>query len=251
MKKITLCADDYGYSPSISAAIRCLIQQHRLSCTSAMVLTAYWKEEGEKLLSEVGSPCVGLHFDLITGGRSLRSWMLRSALGGIDQQQISDALKYQLDAFVAVMGELPSYVDSHQHVHAFPHVRDAFLQTLSEYQSEHRIAVRDVQQLVSEGDTSLKSKVIKAFSKGFNPLKYGIPSNPQFAGVYSFAEKANFPQLMQKWLEIAEPDTLIMVHPGQGEAEPGDEIHHARLSEFAFLSSEEFGELLEVNGVIL
>ena len=37
MRRIILCADDYGISPAVSAAIRDLIMRGRLNATSVMV----------------------------------------------------------------------------------------------------------------------------------------------------------------------------------------------------------------------
>ena len=42
---MVLCADDYGLTPGISAGIRELLSMGRVSATSCLVLSPFWKAE--------------------------------------------------------------------------------------------------------------------------------------------------------------------------------------------------------------
>ena len=44
-----LCADDYGLTPGVSAGIRELLQDERLTATSCIVASPHWPAEGAKL----------------------------------------------------------------------------------------------------------------------------------------------------------------------------------------------------------
>lgn len=251
MKQISICADDYGYSAGMSEAIRILIQNKRISATSAMTSLAIWPEEGVKLKELIGEAQLGLHFDLTSSIAPLSQWLMKSALRRIDTGFVRDELRRQLDQFTAVMGILPEHFDSHQHVHTFPQIREVVTQVLGEYYPEKNVPVRSLQDCMPAPDSAFKAWMIKQFSKGFHPENLRFPHNPSFGGIYSFSIEKPFAEHLDEWLDIAPNNTLLMVHPGIGDAIDGDEIHEARSHEFEYLNSSAFAEKLESLGIEL
>src|SRR5579871_1827649 len=86
MKRIWLCADDYGISPGVNRAIRDLIERGRLNATSVMVVTAAIGRDEVASLQEVAanSPrcALGLHVTLTAPFRPL-SMHFRPLDGGM------------------------------------------------------------------------------------------------------------------------------------------------------------------------
>src|SRR5258708_18922273 len=68
VRKLWLCADDYGISPTVNRAIRDLIGRGRINATSVMVTTPSFSAAEAQALSDVAGPgrrpAVGLHFTL-------------------------------------------------------------------------------------------------------------------------------------------------------------------------------------------
>src|ERR1700691_2971444 len=64
--RIWLCADDYGISPAVSAAIRDLIARRRLNATSVMVgAPSFSPAEADALREAAGThAAIGLHVTL-------------------------------------------------------------------------------------------------------------------------------------------------------------------------------------------
>jgi chitin disaccharide deacetylase len=86
MKKITLCADDYGQNQSISQAIIALFEKNRLSATSCLTSSLFWPEHAKWLQPFANQVDIGLHFNL-TEGKPLSHDML-SAHGFLPLSQL-------------------------------------------------------------------------------------------------------------------------------------------------------------------
>src|SRR5438445_12446121 len=116
MKKITLCADDYGQNQSISQAIIALLGKNRLTATSCMTTALTWPEHAKWLHPLVQQADIGLHFNL-TEGTPLSSNLMNSHgflplspllfkayWRALNRVAIESELHAQLDAFEAAMG---------------------------------------------------------------------------------------------------------------------------------------------------
>ncbi len=69
LRRIWLCADDYGISPAVNAAIRELIARARLNATSAMVVAESCSASEAAALAAATAPAgsraaIGLHVTL-------------------------------------------------------------------------------------------------------------------------------------------------------------------------------------------
>src|SRR5712671_5425166 len=131
LRRIWLCADDYGLSPGVNRAIRDLIERGRLNATSAMVVgAAIGRDEVSLLQAAVAnSPrcAIGLHVTLTAPFRPLTMHFQP-----LDPEIIHAELMVQFAAFNELFGRAPDFVDGHQHAQLFPVVRDAFLSAVKE-----------------------------------------------------------------------------------------------------------------------
>src|SRR3982751_3392080 len=146
LRRIWLCADDYGLAEGVNRAIRDLIERGRLNATSVMVVGSAIGRDEVTALQEVAaksSRCaIGLHatltapfrpltmhFKPVDGGmfltfpKLLRAGLLRK----LDPEIVRAELMVQLAAFKELFGRAPDFVDGHQHAQLFPQVRDGFL----------------------------------------------------------------------------------------------------------------------------
>ena len=255
IKRIQICADDYGFDAAVSQAVREGIDSGRLSATSCMVLSPAWPREAAALRERAGMADFGLHFDVnefadVAPGRSLSGWIAAAYLGRIDAALARTWVARQLDAFEAVMKCPPNYLDGHQHVHQLPVLRSAVLGELGTRYGQ-RCALRSTRSRVWRGP---KAAVIGALgSAALRSQAQGIPMNTDFAGVYDFGPDANFSALVADWLAGLPDGGLLMTHPGCAaatETRP-DPIRTARVKERAFWLSAEAGELMARLGVQL
>src|SRR5271170_421094 len=72
-RHIVICADDYGISPAVNAAIRDLIVRERINATSVIVAApSFSRAEAQALLAAAGSrAAIGLHVTLTAPFRPL------------------------------------------------------------------------------------------------------------------------------------------------------------------------------------
>ena len=255
MKRIILCADDFGMHPDVSDAIITLAEHNRLSATSCLVTSPYWLQDQKKLKPLNSLIDTGLHLNFTEGdGLSghyqnglpgLKQMLWRSHCRLLPKQQIEDEIRAQLDHFCDSFNAAPAFIDGHQHVHHLPGVREALLKILTERKLNH-IWLRSVTPMVNQAPL-LKSKIIEysgaiKFKQQLN--HFGFRYNPAFAGVYSLSESESFSGLMAYWLERLPDSGLIMCHPSQPSTA---KIEHlpARTKELKFLMSTEFSELLD------
>ena len=274
MKRIWLCADDYGISPGVNRAIRDLIENGRLNATSAMVVgPAIGRDEVNalKAAAETNPRCaVGLHVTLtapfrpltmhfrpIEGGLFLpHTKLLRRGLTGrFDSELIHTEVTVQLTAFVDLFGRPPDFVDGHQHVQLYPGVRAAFLAAVKTGAPEAwiRQCGRDrpwVQRLDSP-----KALVLDALSAQFRKraTRANLSFNPAFAGAYDFSKAADFGALMRQFLQGMPEAGVVMCHPGfvDDVLISLDPLTVQREREYEFLRGEQFLPLLAANEVTL
>jgi predicted glycoside hydrolase/deacetylase ChbG (UPF0249 family) len=154
----------------------------------------------------------------------------------------------QLDAFTKHFGQLPDYIDGHQHVQQFPVVRDALLEVYDEYFPNKEAYIRLSSNPYAKAATQSRRcpKMIVIALTGTSALrkqliKRGIPHNKSFSGVYDFNPEADYGKLFQVFLSEVENKGLIMCHPCKAaEENQNDPIALARMNEFNYLASEQF-----------
>ncbi len=270
-RRLSLCADDFGQSAAINAGILSLIASGRLQATSVLSQGPDWAE-GAARLQALLSPSepqaeVGLHLNLTypfagaNDTKPLSSWLLASSLRLVSTSVVLDSFLRQLDAFVQHFGRLPDYLDGHQHVHAFPVVRDAVMALVERgwqgqpASPDQRPWLRVPERLIGN-DAPFKAAVLRVSTRGFGALaeSQGLRTTPAFGGLYSLRADDGFEGRMKRWLREAPDGTLIMCHPGLTDriaTDPSDPIAPARAVEYAYLASDAFAEDCARSGVQL
>jgi predicted glycoside hydrolase/deacetylase ChbG (UPF0249 family) len=274
LRRIWLCADDYGLSPGVNRAIRDLIERGRLNATSVMMVgPAIGRDEASALeASAADSPrcAIGLHatltapfrpltmhFQPLDGGmfpsfpKLLRAGLLRR----LDPEIIHAELMVQLAAFSELFGRAPDFVDGHQHTQLFPVVRDAFLTAVKQAAPNAWIRQGGGRQPLARRLGAPKALFLDLLSAQFRrrASRADVAFNPAFAGAYDFSRQPDFGVLMRQFLDGLPEDGLIMCHPGfVDETLLGlDPLTTQREHEHAFLAGERFPELLAANKVTL
>jgi predicted glycoside hydrolase/deacetylase ChbG (UPF0249 family) len=273
MRRIWLCADDYGISPGVNRGIRDLIARGRLNATSVMVVgPAIGRDEVAQLKqAAAASPrcAIGLHVTLTAPFRPL-TMHFRPVNGGLflpfprlllaafarrlDPVIIQSELKMQLAAFIDLVGRVPDFVDGHQHVQVYPQVRDAFLASVKD--AAPTAWVRQSGRMrPARSLRAPKALILDLLSAEFRrrATQAGLAFNPGFAGAYDFSRAPDFGALMRGFLEGLPEHGVIMCHPGfVDEVLTGlDPFTAQREHEHAFLAGERFPELLDMNNVTL
>ena len=273
LRRIRLCADDYGISPSVDHAIRDLIGRGRLNATSVMVVAPSFSLAEAEALAKLGERwqfAIGLHvtltapFQPLTPGFSprhagafptIQSMMLKALARRLDRPSLDREVTGQIDRFRSSFGRSPDFLDGHQHVHQFPQIRDAVLGAAKRFapgawvrQCGSAIPLR--QRL---GDR--KGVIISGFSRSFRRRAdaLGIATNPAFAGTYDFLPESDFSALFPRFLHRLPDNGLIMCHPGlvDDELKRLDPLTDLREREYAYLGGNDFPRHLAAHGVAL
>jgi predicted glycoside hydrolase/deacetylase ChbG (UPF0249 family) len=272
-RQIWLCADDYGISRSVNAAIRELILRGRINATSVMTAAPHFDASEAKALDELNSgitrAALGLHVTLTAPFKPMSEGfaplsrghflplnkMMRAAMTRrLNPERLVIEIATQVEAFVMALGRPPDFIDGHQHVHLFPQVRDAALKVAAEAAPNAWIRQcgrpRSARRLKGR-----KELVLDVLSVGFRrkASQLGVATNPAFAGVYDFDGKPDFAALFPRFLAGLPDGGLIMCHPGFVDAELKrlDPLTQQREQEFSFFNSEDFPRLLAEHGVAL
>ena len=274
MTRIWLCADDYGISPSVNAAIRDLVVRGRLNATSVMVVApSFHRAEAlalQTLNTKTQTLAIGLHVTLTApfhplsdGFRprrgdaflSLGALLLRATLRSLDRDALVTEITRQVRSFVEHFGRPPDFIDGHQHVQLFPQVRDAFL-TVARREAP-TAWVRQCGRALP-GHHALddrKGLLLDVLSRGFRrrAAALRIRTNPAFAGTYTFRNQADFAATFPQFLDGLPDGSVVMCHPGfvDSELQKLDPLTTLREQEYAFFVQDTFPGLLARHGVAL
>lgn len=260
MRRIVLCADDYGQAPSISQGILNLVKLRRLSAVSCMVNCENWHEHAAWLKEYKDQIDIGLHFNLTEGCALSKAYhdahgaqfkpliqvLAQASLRQLNKAALEAECYAQIARFVDTLGFVPHHIDGHQHVHQFPLVRDAMMNVYRYHLREHTTYIRLVKEKIIWQDIVRSSKKVIIHLSGTNALErllklHDIPHNKSFAGIYDFAKHASqYRQLFRTFLQQMNDGGLMMCHPGLANANGDDVIADARGKEYAYFSSDEF-----------
>ena len=274
MKRIWLCADDYGISPGVNRAIRDLVERGRLNATSVMMVTpAIGRDEVaslEAVATRSARCAIGLHVTLTAPFRPL-SMHFRPLEGGmfppfakllragvlrrLDPEIIRAEVTMQLNAFRDLFGRAPDFVDGHQHVQLYPQARDGFLAAVKEKAPNAWVRQARRNQPLGKRLLSPKALFLDYLSTQFRrrAARTGVATNPAFAGAYDFSRKPDYGTLMRGFLDGLPEDGVVMCHPGfvDDVLVSLDPMTTVREIEHAYLAGDAFTELLAANKVTL
>ena len=270
-RHIWLCADDYGISPAVSAAIRELIARRLINATSAMVVTpSFSAREASSLREAAGArAAIGLHLTLTAPFRPLTDFVprrngaflplsgmaSRALVRRLDRSRLETEIASQFAAFRDAFDRSPDYVDGHQHIHVFPQISDALVRAINREapQAWLRQCGRAASAPKSLADP--KGHILDALSARLRRLaaQHGVRTNPAFAGTYSFRPDADFSKLFDEFLDGLPDGGLVMCHPGKVDRELRelDPLTDLREREYAFFLGERFPRLLAERGYAL
>ena len=275
LRKLWLCADDYGISPAVNRAIRDLIGRGRINATSVMVTTPTFSAgEAQALFDLAGlarRAAIGLHLTLTAPFRpaalvyrprasdgaflSLAATFAAGLRRRLDPDALAAEVENQFAAFRAAFGRSPDFVDGHQHVHLLPQVSDALLAAIKGTAPGAwiRQCGRATPLWRRLGDP--KGLVLDLLSARLRRrcAASGVPTNPAFAGTYDFRRDTAFDALFGSFLQGLPDGGLVMCHPGFVDAELQrlDVFTTMREREHAFFVSEQFLALLAADGIEL
>lgn len=261
LRRIVICADDFGMNRAVDAGILDLARAGRLGAASCMSLGPSFPEQVAALReTDVDA---GLHFDLTegVGGQepavALKTLIGWAYTGRLVPSWVDGHLERQLDAFERIYGAAPAYLDGHQHVHQLPGVLPRVIEILQRRYGARmpwlRCTLPRSQPGVGLGN-AFKAQVIGAL--GGHALRravrrHGWRSNERFLGVYSLSGGAeHYAQLLGRWFDVARDGDLMMCHPAHAvEPGEGDALMRQRAAEFEVLSSEDMPRWLSASGL--
>ncbi|CAN5533712.1 hypothetical protein BH10PSE18_BH10PSE18_17260 [soil metagenome] len=244
-RRLCICADDYGMSAGINAAVLNLAERGRISATGCMVLRSAWKVGAQRLSTL--SPLLldtGLHLDLshLPGhdgadsslGRLIAACYLRVA----DRAWLRDQVRIQLSMFEDAMGRAPSFVDGHRHVHQLPVVRDILVHELSDRYAGQPPWLRST---APDRAAHRPQKQDLIFALGGRALRrlahqHGMQTNGRLLGVYGFDDAVPYRVLLGGWTDACADRDVLMCHPSLSRL-PSDPIAEARCREYRALNA--------------
>jgi predicted glycoside hydrolase/deacetylase ChbG (UPF0249 family) len=274
LRRIWLCADDYGISPSVNTAIRDLVARGRLNATSVMVTAAGFHRSEAASLATLNADeqrvAIGLHVTLTAPHRPLSAdfrplregaflplteTLGRACLHLYRRNLLQQEVEAQLRMFAHVFGRPPDFVDGHQHVQLFPQIRDAVLNAVKALAPDAWVRQCGSVRTPSEQWRDRKGLLLDILSRGFRRRAeaLGLRTNPAFAGTYDFHDGADVAALFPRFLEGLPDGSVVMCHPGFVDAELRrvDDLTDLREREHTFLAGPEFPQILATHGVRL
>jgi hypothetical protein len=272
LRHIWLCADDYGISPAVSAAIRDLIAKRRINATSVMVGTPSFNLAEAAALREAAGAhaAIGLHVTLTAPFRPLTpgfaplrgggflplAAMAGRALARLQNPALLEAeILAQFEAFNRAFGRAPDYADGHQHIHVFPQIGEALLRAMKKAAPQAWVRQCGRSAAAQRPFTDPKGLILDALSARFDRLAAAssVRTNSAFSGTYSFRAGADFAKLFPGFLDGLPAGGLVMCHPGEVDAELArlDPLTDLRAREYAYFLDGVFPQLLEASGYTL
>ena len=259
-KRIVVCGDDFGMNASIDAGVMRLAQLGRLSAVSCLAQGASFAKHGRNL--QAFDLDLGVHLNLTQdlGNTeqapimSLPALITRAYAGQLDDAWLDMHLTRQFDAFEAVMGRAPDYVDGHQHVHQLPKVLPRLLRLLAHRYGAKAPWLRHTAPGMQDGlplRESAKARLVAALGASAVARvadREGWRTNRRLLGVYDQQGGARrYSRLLQLWLNNARDGDLVMCLPAI--AGGCDALASQRVAEFEVLARPELGDWMRWNGV--
>jgi predicted glycoside hydrolase/deacetylase ChbG (UPF0249 family) len=274
MRRIWLCADDYGIASAVNVAIRDLIVRGRINATSVMVVApSFHRAEAIPLTvlnSSAPRVAIGLHVTLTAPFRPLskefaplrdgaflplKAMLTEALFHRLDREALRREIAAQIKAFSDAFGRAPDFVDGHQHVHLFPQVSEAVLGVVKATAPDAWVRqcgrARALLWRISDRKTLLLDILSYRFRRRAKAL--GVRTNPAFAGAYEFHDQADFAALFPRFLDTLPDGSVVMCHPGFVDAELRrlDPLTDLREREYAFFADDDFPRVLARHGVAL
>lgn len=227
-RRAVFVADDLGLDAATDDAIGRAVRAGLVREVSAVV-TCGRVESAARLVDRAG---VGLHLsltqgDALTGAirgvtdrrgafRGMPALLARCLAGDVDEVGVEAEVRAQLDRLASV-GVSVTHLDGHQHVHAFPAVRDAVLRALADHPTLH---VRVPREQRGDRMSSPRCRVVQTLAHGLARAMRSARPRPRplpFVGL-SLYRDPDYPRAMLRAAaRLGAEATEWMVHPRTGD----------------------------------
>ncbi|MEA3004592.1 MAG: hypothetical protein QOH81_3380 [Sphingomonadales bacterium] len=264
MRRLILCADDFGDGEAATEAILALAGKRRINAATVMVGGGE-AAAGAPLLARTADVAIGLHLTLSGGGDALA----RSALapegrlphvdrltaaafaGRLPLAAISAEIERQYDRFELLFDRAPDFVDAHQHSHMLPGIRRIFLDTAARRAPDAWVRTCEdrLQAIVGRGVYPWLAARSSLLSSGLarQAAAKGLQTNTSFAGLYNFRHKADYPAMFRRWLTSSASLHLLICHPAAAHA--AGPVAASRARELDFLAAAPIDMLAAAAGL--
>jgi len=272
-RRLWLCADDYGMTRGVSAAIRDLIADDRINATSVMMPAAALSDDevaALRKLNDDGRCAIGLHVTLTAPFRPLTasfqplrdgaflplaSLLAAATARRLDGASLAREIDAQIEAFGKAFGQPPDFLDGHQHVQLFPQIRDAFLHSVATHAPRAFVRQCGRTTALPARLRDRKGLLLDVLSVAFRrrAAHFGIATNRGFAGTYDFATPTDVATLFPRFLEDLPDNSIVMCHPGHvdDDLRQIDPLTDPRAREYDYLASGAFTGELARRGFVL
>jgi predicted glycoside hydrolase/deacetylase ChbG (UPF0249 family) len=202
-RQLIVNADDYGYTPGVSAGIRRAHREGIVSSTSVMMTMPSAVAELARLRLDTPTLGVGIHLTVTEGcpfrlPRLLSPRRLAVELATVQATELAAEWRAQVDAFLAT-GLPLTHLDSHHHA-AYRHA--TALDVLFDLSSEYGVPVRNPYPIGDAAADGLADR----FSRS------RVPRPAHFLDLFDDAPSAV--ALMRALESLPTGTTEIMTHPG-------------------------------------
>ena len=229
VRRLIVNADDFGFTPAVTAGILEAHAAGTVTSTSMMVCCAGW-EDGVRQAKATAGLEVGLHFNLLVGaplaavpsltdrrsGRflPLTAIIARALARRIDRGEVMAECEAQLMA-LGNAGIGCTHIDSHRHTHALPVIRRA----VAAVAARRRLPLRRPLESHFRAVFSLPSQLHRAVvAAAWLTAGVGAPRTraaDHFIGV-SLQGGRHFASRVEAAIDTLAPGTTeLMVHPGR------------------------------------
>jgi predicted glycoside hydrolase/deacetylase ChbG (UPF0249 family) len=249
-RHLCICADDFGMSAGINAAVVELAHLGKLSATGGMVRRGAWLQGARALRGLPPSQLdVGLHLDLTRPERidgpepGLARLLAATCTRTAAPRRLMDDIREQLTRFEDAIGRPPAFVDGHRHVHQLPVVRKLLVEEIWRRYSHSPPWLRNTMPGGALRREGLKAAAIhalggRALQRQASSRK--IPGSRGLLGVYDFAGDArSYRARLHGWLNTARTGDVLMCHPAS-DVSASHPHAVARVQEYDVLRTTDF-----------
>ena len=267
LRRLIINADDFGFTPAVTAGILEAHAAGTVTATSMMVRCPGW-EDGVRQAKATPGLEVGLHLNLLVGaplaavpsltdrrtGRFLpfATIVAKALARRIDGGEVTAECEAQLIA-LGNAGIGCSHIDSHRHMHALPVIRGAVAAVAARRQLPLRRPLESHFRAVFSPASQLHRALIGAAWWTGSPGAQHTRAADHFVGVSLQGARAFATRLRSVIDRLAAGTTELMVHPGHVDdaLTAIDGFTWQRETELAALVSGELRERLRRDDVKL
>jgi predicted glycoside hydrolase/deacetylase ChbG (UPF0249 family) len=259
VRRLAICADDFALSEPVSRGILNLAGRGRLTAIAAMTAGARWPQAWQHLHEIPPDVALGLHLNFVEGdgladGRPLpgAAWLAaRAASFSMPRQALAREIAAQWQAFEDLAGRAPDFIDSHQHVHVLPPLRELVVDAVKRHGGN--MVVRNLFPAFGPRNSAgkrLALRLLGAPALARRLQQAGLAANAAFGGLQDFTDMDGIETHWRAMLGELPDGALIACHPANG-LDQGDPIGAFRKAEFDWLASSAFAQACSDGGIAL